>query len=118
MAKYPIEKYNIAIHQHKDYGTVETIAWSTYAGKVVRGKAICHIEDTYNEQKGIKLAVARCAERIALKRQARAEKLLAKAQHQMQVAQKYLIDMTNYADDARLEVTNAKAEVADILSKM
>ena len=118
MAKYPIEKYNIVVHQHKDYGTVETIAWSTYAGKVVRGKAICHTEDTYDEQKGVKLAVARCAERIARKRQARAEKLLAKAQRQMQVAQKYLIDMTNYADDARLEVAEAKVEVANILSAM
>jgi hypothetical protein len=36
----------------------------------------------------------------------------------MNAAQKYLIDMTNYADDARIEVANAKAEVADILSKM
>ena len=116
--KYPVEKYRVVVHQHPDYHTTEIIAMSTYAGETVKGKAICHIEDTYDEQKGIKLAVARCAERIALKRQARAEKLLAKAQRQMNAAQKYLIDMTNYADDARIEVANAKAEVADILSKM
>ena len=68
--KYPIEKYKIVVHQNKKYGSTEILAYSTYAGKVVHGKAICHANDNYDERKGIKLAVARCAEKIARKRQA------------------------------------------------
>lgn len=118
--RYPIEKYNIIVHQHKDYNTTEIIAYSTYAGKVVKGNAICHEEDTekYNEEKGVKLAVARCAEKIARKRKARAAKLLKKANAQMALAQKYVDDMTHYYNDACAEVEEAQAELADIYHKM
>lgn len=116
--KYPIEKYKIVIHQHPTYNTTEIIAYSTYAGKVVKGKAICHINDQYDEQKGVKLAVARCAEKIAHKRQVRANKLLVKAQHQAQEAQKYLTDMMMYVADAKSEVASTEAEVAEILKTM
>ena len=118
MSRYPIEKYKIVIHQNKQYGSTEIIAYSTYAGKPVRGKAICHINDTYDEQKGVKLAVARCAEKIAHKRQARANKLLAKAQHQVAEAQKYATNMMMYAADAKAEVAMTKAELAEILKTM
>lgn len=116
--KYPIEKYQIIVHQHPDYHTTEILARSTYAGETVKGKAICHMNDTYNEEKGIKLAVARCAEKIARKRKARAARLLKKAQTQLTMAQKYVADMTNYHADACAEVEEAKAELADILAKM
>ncbi len=116
--RYPIDKYQIVIHQHPDYGTTEILARSTYAGETVKGKAICHLNDTYDEAKGIKLAVARCAEKIARKRQARAARLLKKAQTQLTMAQKYVADMTAYHNDACAEVTETKAELAQILSKM
>ena len=116
--RYPIEKYQIAIHQHPDYLGTEVIARSTYAGKVVKGKAICHTGDNYNEEKGIKLAIARCAEKIARKRQARAAMLLQKAQNQLAQAEKYVIEMTSYHIDASNEVKEAQAEVANILSTM
>ena len=38
--KYPIEKYNIVVHQHPEYAGIEIIAWSTYAGKAVYGKCL------------------------------------------------------------------------------
>ena len=116
--KYPIEKYKIVIHQHKDYGSTEIIAYSTYAGKVVHGKAICHANDQYDEQKGVKLAVARCAEKIARKRQARANKLLEKANKQAEMAQKYVQDMMVYAADARAEVNMTQMELNNILKTM
>ena len=116
--RYPIEKYQIIKHQHKDYLGVEIIARSTYAGQDVKGKAICHDGDTYNEENGIKLAVARCAEKIARKRKARAARLLKHAQDQLAMAQKYVNDMTRYHEDACAEVNEAQAELADILSKM
>lgn len=118
MAKYPIEKYNIVVHQHKDYGTTEIIAFSTYAGKVVKGNAICHINDTYDEQKGVNLAVARCAEKISRKRQARAARLLKKAKTQLAMAQKYVDDMQAYYDDASAEVAETGSELTNILAKM
>ena len=116
--RYPIEKYQIIKHQHPEYLGVEIIAKSTYAGKVVKGKAVCHNGDTYNEDKGIKLAVARCAEKIAKKRAARATRLLKKANEQLAMAQKYVADMTAYHTDAVAELAEAQSELADILAQM
>lgn len=116
--RYPVEKYNIVVHQNKDYKTTEIIAMSTYAGQVVKGKAICHTNDTYDEEKGKKLAIARCAEKIARKRQTRAARLLKKAQDQMAMAQKYVADMTAYHNDACAEVLETQSELNDILETM
>lgn len=116
--RYPIEKYQIVVHQHPDYHTTEILARSTYAGETVKGKAICHLNDTYDEDKGVKLAVARCAEKIAKKRKARAARLLKKAQDQLAMAQKYVTDMTAYHTDATAELAEAQADVADILATM
>ena len=118
MAKYPIEKYRIVVHQHPDYLTTEIIAMSTYAGEVVKGKAICHANDAYDEAKGTKLAVARCSEKIARKRKKRAARLLKKATEQLTMAQKYVDDMTHYLDDATGEYIEARGEVANILATM
>ena len=116
--RYPIDKYQIAVHQHPDYLGTEIIARSTYAGETVKGKAICHDGDTYNEENGIKLAVARCAEKIAKRRAARATRLLKKANDQLAMAQKYVADMTAYHNDAVAELAEAQTEVADILATM
>lgn len=118
MSRYPKEKYTVITHQHKDYNGVETIAFSTYAGKPVYGKAICRVEDTYNEKVGEELAIARCAHKIALKRRARAAKLLQKARHQLSLAQKYCDDMTHYFDDACSEVDETADEVAEIYASL
>ena len=53
MSRYPVEKYKMVVHQHPDYHTTEIIAMSTYAGQVVKGKALCHINDEYSEDKEI-----------------------------------------------------------------
>jgi hypothetical protein len=116
--RYPVEKYNIVVHQHKDYKTTEIIAYSTYAGKVVKGNAIVHENDTYDEEKGKKLAIARCAEKIARKRQARSARLLKKAHDQLKMAQKYVDDMAQYNADACAEVTEAQTDLQKILAKM
>lgn len=118
MAKYPVDKYNIVVHQHPTYHTTEIIAFSTYAGKVVKGNAICQVGDTYDEEAGKKLAIARCAEKIARKRQARAARLLKKAQTQLAMAQKYVDDMTHYHTDATAEVAETQADLNAILASM
>lgn len=118
MSRYPIEKYKIVIHQHPEYHTTEIIAMSTYAGQVVKGKAICHINDEYNEEDGRKLAIARCAAKIAKKRNDRANRLLKKALEQKEMAEKYVADMARYQADAFNEHKEIEAELADILAKM
>ena len=116
--KYPIEKYKIIVHQHPVYHTTEVIACSTYAGKVVKGKAICHVDDVYNEEQGKRLAVARCANKIAMKRKARSAKLLAKANTQLALAQQYVDNMTKYHTDACVEVAETEGDIKEILAKM
>ena len=51
----------------------KVIALSSYAGRTVRGIAKCHPGDTFNEETGKALAAARCNEKIAAKRYARAQ---------------------------------------------
>lgn len=116
--KFPIEKYQVIKHQHPFYLTTEIIARSTFAGQCVKGKAICHINDNYDEEKGVKLAVARCAEKIAKKRAARAEKKLKEAKMQLAEANKYVAEMTAYYTDATAELAEARVDVADILATM
>ena len=118
MGRYPVEKYEIEIRQHPEYLGVETIATSTYAGKPVSGKAICRVEDEYNEELGIKLAVARCAEKIARKRDARAKKMLAQAQADYVQAAKRVGAMSKYHNDAFVELTSAELEIKDILNSL
>ena len=118
MKNYPIEKYNIEIRQNDKYLTAETIASSTYAGKPVRGKAICHIEDTYDEQKGIELAAARCAVKVSEKRQKRAHTMLAEARIKVREAQAWLLKMENYAQDADDELRENELKLKEILDNM
>ena len=116
--RYPVEKYNIVIHQHKDYETTEIIAYSTYAGKVVKGNAIVHENDTYDEEKGTKLAIARCAEKIAIKRANRANAKLAEAQEILQDAINHMNDMLNYYIDSGDEVMLTNTMKNEILAHM
>lgn len=94
------------------------IAMSTYEGKVVRGIAKCDPDDEYVENDGKKLAAARCNEKIARKRKARATRLLKFSKEQLAEAQRYVEKMTHYYEDACAEATEAATETADILAKM
>ena len=116
--KYPIEKYNIVIHQHPEYAGVEIIAWSTYAGKAVYGKAICRAGDEYNEELGKRLAVARCANKIARKRLKRADKMSLEANRACIEAKRYLNNMEHYYKDARQECLDTQAEINAILDTL
>ena len=50
----------------------KVIALSTYGGRTVRGVAKCHPNDTFNVEFGKALAAARCNQKVAAKRYARA----------------------------------------------
>ena len=60
MKSYPIDKYRFY-----DAGN-KIIAVSTYAGKQVRGVAICHPDDKFDIETGKKIAAARCNFRISV----------------------------------------------------
>ena len=94
-----LTKYKFVTHNRKD-GRIEIIALATFAGKMVRGKAICAESDTFDEEKGKLLAAARCNEKIAAKRYARAQRKFAKAGKAVADATKFYDAMRHYRDDA------------------
>ena len=96
-------------------GRVVTIAVSTYEGRTVKGYAKCDTTDNYDVENGKKLAAARCNERIAKKRAARATRKLAEAQTRLAQAEAHLAKMTSYFEDSHDAVVTAKVEVDEIL---
>ena len=111
---YPIEKYKYFTTKTKD-NREKVIAISTYAGRTVRGSAICDADDTYSLEKGKELAAARCAEKIAEKRVARAHTKLAEAAHMVAQADNHFIRMDEYVEDAENELIMAQAHLQNLL---
>ena len=110
---FPISKYKFYVTpDHK------TIAISTYAGKTVRGVAKTDPRDDFDEEYGKKLAAARCAVKIAKKRQARADRLVKKAANQMAIAYSYLEKMRKYRDDAASGYNEAIFNLMDVEDKV
>ncbi|MBR6253121.1 MAG: hypothetical protein IKR04_04725 [Clostridia bacterium] len=110
MKNYPIDKYRFY-----DAGN-KIIAVSTYAGKQVRGVAICHPDDEFDIETGKKIAAARCNYRIANKRYERAQAKYAEAQKQLISAQQYLDKMKEYMTDSFL-AANEAAQFCDNIIK-
>lgn len=94
-----LTKYTYVTHTRKD-GRVEVIAISTFAGKPVRGKAICAESDAFDEEKGKLLAAARCNAKIAVKRYTRARRKIVEAEKAVADATKFYDAMRHYRDDA------------------
>ena len=116
--KFDAQKYDITVQQNEKYLGVEVIAASTYEGKPVQGKAICRVEDEYNELKGVKLACARCNAKVAAKRRKRAEKKLKEAEEILRRAIEHRNKMKKYYDDAKMAFHIAEADVSCLLDEM
>ncbi len=112
-----LNKYQFITHERKD-GRVEIIAISTFAGKPVRGKAICAADDTFDHQKGMTLAAARCNEKIAKKRYARSKRKIREAEDAVLVATRRYDAMRHYHEDAYLAANHASKYVKDLLSEL
>lgn len=112
MFDFPIEKYKFYVTKNK------VIAVSTYAGKPVRGVAICADTDNFDVEKGKALAAARCNLKVALKRLDRATESYCCAQEIMQYAQDNLESMTSYLNDSVSALNKAKATVEDLESTL
>ena len=109
---YPIEKYKIIVHDH------EVIAISTYAGKTVRGVAKADPRDEFDVEVGKELAIARCAAKIAIKRQNRAKRCLATAQAKLAEAQAWVDKMSAYASDSMVDASKAIDALYEIEQKL
>ena len=119
---YDINKYKCYGYDEKNEdGSIRAhcvVAISTYAGKTVKGYAKCHPDDAWDWEKGKALAIARCAEKIAAKRNARATRKVAEAQDILAEAIAYLNDMLDYQLNSADELAVANAEVNKLISKM
>lgn len=109
---YPLEKYKYYKNGNK------IIAVSTYAGKTVRGVAICGPNDSFDEEKGKKLAALRCAEKVARKRFARAIKKQNDAEAAYIKAGDYYDRMTDYSVDSQVELVRVCKAIDDLLKEI
>lgn len=106
---FPLEKYHFYTQETKD-GVKKIIAVSTYAGKIVRGVAKCAPGDEYDEEKGKRLAAARCNARIAAKRQARAYRKCKEALAAKVEADRIYKKMYSYFCDSCASCFTAQSE--------
>lgn len=102
---FPTDRYKYYFTDNK------VIAVSTYAGKTVRGVAICSPQDSFDMEKGKKLAAARCAVKIAEKRAKRAAKKVFEAGDAIKAASQHYSAMTSYMDDAMCELEDASYDL-------
>ena len=118
MFEYPIEKYKFYTAKKIDGQPYKVIAVSTYEGKMVRGVAKCDTRDTFDMELGKQLAAARCNQKIAQKRQRRADRELKKAVAAFDKAQKHMFAMNDYYEDARSAAKTANSRVNTLLKTM
>lgn len=116
--KYPISKYRIFEYFNSKTGCLTIKAESTYAGKRVKGIAVCHPNDAYVPETGTKLAVLRCAEKIAEKRMKRAQKCVEVAEREMQEAQRKYFKMAQYLADAKQDYNCAVEELNEFMENL
>lgn len=102
MKNFPIEKYQFYRQGNK------IIAVSTYAGRTVRGVAICADDDEFDFNKGATLAAARCNLKVALKRMQRAYREATTAANEYNKAFKRFNKMLSYRTDAIVAFEEAK----------
>lgn len=92
----------------------KVIALSTFAGKTVRGVAICSENDEFDLEKGKELARARCNAKIAHKRFKRAEEEYKWALEIFTDARKYFGKYANYYSDSGVKYHEAMTAVQEL----
>ena len=114
---YPIEKYKFVKRTLKN-GNIQIIALSTYGGKVVKGKATCAPDDTYDEEIGKKLAAARCEVKVAQKRYKRATIKRFAAEKEVNKQKLYLQNCQIYEMDSAYALDGAEADLKNIIKSL
>ena len=111
--RFPITKYKFYTKPAKNGLTI--IAVSTFAGKTVKGVAKCHPNDKFDQEKGMNIAAARCAEKIAYKRIKRAEACFDKAHKALEEAQIQVDKMEDYVNDSWQELFDTQVYLNKVL---
>lgn len=94
----------------------KVIALSSYGGRTVRGIAKCHPGDTFNEEVGKALASARCNEKIAAKRYARAMKKYNEMIQELHKMEAEAHRIADYLHDSYEAYKEAKEIVIEVRS--
>ena len=114
---FPLDKYKYVIYTDKETNKIYTIAISTYAGKTVKGIAVCEPEDAFDEEYGKRLAAARCEEKVAQRRLRNAEAKHNEARARLADSGDYALKMGNYYADSRVALAEAATNLEKILSE-
>jgi len=109
---YPLEKYHYYVAGRK------VIAVSTYGGKTVRGCAVCHPDDKFDLELGKRIAAAKCNEKVAAKRLARAADKCIEAGLDVVRAEQYQKDMQSYYSDAYVAYNEAAQEYDNLIASL
>lgn len=91
---------------------------SSYAGRVVKGKASCAEYDTYVAYNGAELAKARCDVKVSEKRLKNANKKYKEAEIAFETAKKRLDKMKSYVKDSKAELSENKKTLNKIIKSM
>ena len=114
MRVYTNDKYTYFVADKQK----KVVAVSTYAGKIVRGVAKCDPRDEFSVEDGKKLAAARCAVKIAKKRNANANAQKKRAYNELVEKQYRLQKMNDYVADSQAALNEANNELATIEASM
>lgn len=114
MKTYTNDKYTYFVADKQK----KVVAVSTYAGKIVRGVAKCDPRDEFSVEDGKKLAAARCAVKIAKKRNANANAQKKRAYNELVEKQYRLQKMNDYVADSQAALNEANNELATIEASM
>ena len=109
MKHFPIEGYHFFQHGNR------VIAVTTYAGRTVRGVAVCADGDEFDIEYGKRLAAARCNYKVALKRRERATDKVFHAVEDFERADKELNKYRQYFYDASNAVIDAGNELDQVM---
>lgn len=114
-----MKKHSYKYYEHTlEDGAKEIIAVSSYAGRRVKGKAVCSPDDEYNETIGKKLATLRCDVKVDEKRLRRAERerdLLINWQRELD---KLFEKNKSYLEDSIQQLMEDDAKLADLLDEL
>lgn len=94
------------------------VAVSSYGGEKVRGVAKCAPEDGFDLEKGKKLAIARCALKIAKKRVKALDEIVNDGYARVDEATKNLLNMIDRANEADMAKTEAAFTLDNILKEL
>lgn len=115
MARY--HYYNAATPVNdKDDIMAKVICISSFAGRKVRGVAICSKEDEFDWEKGKAIARARVDAEIARRRVERAEDKYHEALRACDHASEHLEKMIAYASESRTALKEAEDTLANLIS--